>query len=646
MALTLALGVAGCAGQPSASSSELGGTGTSVEAAADSGTDLSSSDGQAQTVSYSDADLDDTWDASTASQIILTDGSARFDGVGAAVRGTTVTITLAGTYVVSGTVRDGQLVVDLEEDGTVKLVLSGANLTCSTGAPIYVKNAGKVIITLAEGTENYVTDGDSFVLESSEAGEPNAAVFSKSDLTINGTGSLTVQASYNNGIASKDDLKIVSGTITVHAANDACKGRDCIGVRDGLITLIAGGDGLQSTNGEDAAKGYISIEGGSLDITAGTDGIQAQTTLLVLAGDIKLSTGGGSANSSSGGRSGDAWGQWGQGQEGQMSGGATEDTDSTSAKGLKAAVSVYVAGGVINIDSSDDSIHSNNAVRIDGGTIVLTSGDDGVHADATLEVNGGDLSVTKSYEGLESGVMTINGGAMRVVAGDDAVNVAGGVDESSVSGRPGRNEFTVNENNQLYINGGYIVLDGNGDGLDCNGRVFMTGGTVLINGPTSNGNGAMDYLGECTVSGGYLVAVGSSGMAQAPTMTSTQYSLMVNFDSVQSAGTLVHVEDGDGNDLLTFSPTEEYQSVVLCSPDITAGSTLKVYLGGSSTGTVTDCLYSGGTYTPGTEYTILTVSGLVTSVGEGGGMMPGGGMGGGGMPGGGMPGTGGGRPGH
>ncbi len=588
-AVVLALSVAGCSEGAAGGATETGTQGAVPEAA--------------QTVEYAQEDLDSSWDLATASQIIFTNGSARFDGSGAEAKGGTVTITAAGTYVVSGTGDAGQIVVDLEEDGTVKLVLNGVDLTCADSAPIYVENADKVILTLADGTQNTVTDGSSYVLDDEEAGEPDAAIFSKSHLTINGLGALTVVANYRNGIASKDELKVVSGDITVEAVDDALKGRDCIGVRGGVLTLTAGGDGLKSTNDEEATQGYIAIEGGELDITAGTDGIQAQTTLLVTAGEISMTTGGGSASVS--------------------------DTDTPSAKGLKAGTGLFVVGGVIDIDSSDDSLHSNGVAQIDGGVLALSSGDDGVHADETLEIGGGELTIAKSYEGLESSVITINDGNIHILSSDDAVNVAGGADGSSVDGRPGQNAFTINEDNRLYINGGYLYVDAGGDGLDCNGRVFMSGGTVLVNGPTSNGNGAMDYMGEFTVTGGLLVAVGSSGMAQAPSTTSSQYSIMVNFSSVQAAGTLVHIADSEGDDILTFSPTKQYQSVVVSSPDIREGASYTVYLGGSSTGTATDSLYSTGQYTPGAEYATLSVSGVVTTSGATGGM-------GGGMPGGGM----------
>jgi len=139
--------------------------------------------------------------------------------------------------------------------------------TCSTSAPLYVRNADKVVITLAAGTENYLADGDSYLLED-DATEPDAALFSNDDLTINGTGSLTVEANFNDGIKSDDDLRVVSGSITVTAVNDGLKGRDAVMIKDGVITITAGGDGIQASNAEDAALGYMVIEGGTIVIDA------------------------------------------------------------------------------------------------------------------------------------------------------------------------------------------------------------------------------------------------------------------------------------------------------------------------------------------------------------------------------------------
>jgi hypothetical protein len=580
------------------------------------------SESHAISMEYDRDDLDASISDSDMSFVKLEGNSITIDGSGATVNGNILTITSAGVYSISGVLDEGQILVNSEDEETVKLILNGMDITCSTSAPIYISNAEKTVITLADGTENSVSDGATYIFENAETDEPNAAIFSDDDLTINGSGSLTVNANYNNGIASKDDLVITGGTITINAINDGIKGRDSIVVKDGIITINAGGDGMQSTNSEDVDKGYIYIEGGTLNITAGTDGIQAETLLKIDGGDFTISSGGGSINSSNT----DQWGDWGKGRN-------PNDSDSTpSAKGLKAGVDVTITGGTIDIDSSDDSIHSNDSLTISGGDITLKSGDDGIHSDATLEISGGELRITNSYEGIESASITINAGTIHIVSSDDGINAAGGNDGSSVNGRQGQNNFNFSGDNHLYINGGYIVIDAGGDGLDINGSIDMTGGHVIINGPTSNNNGPLDYLGSFDISGGFLVAAGSAGMAQAPSASSSQYSVILAFSSAIRAGIMVHIESEDGGEVLSFEPTKVFQSVVLCSPELEDGSTYTIYLGGSSTGTVTDGLYSDGIYADGTEIADFTISDIVTGVGYyGGGVF--GGHGGGGGPG-------------
>lgn len=574
-------------------------------------------------VVYDNDDLDSGQAAADMeSTISLNGNSISFKGSGVSVDGTTATISSAGTYRIRGTLNDGQIVVSAGDEDKVKLVLDGASITNGSGAPIYIISADKTIITLAEGTENFVTDGKSYIFDEAGADEPDAAIFSKDDLTINGDGSLTVTAQYNHGIVSRDDLKITGGHITVTAPGDGIRGKDSVAVKDGTITIDAGGDGIQSSNDEDPEKGYVSIEGGALTITAGEDGIQAETSLSVTGGSLDITTGNGSSTTSTtntdlGGRH-------------AMTNTATI-TD-TSTKALKANGPVTITGGTMTIDSADDAIHSDDSIRIDSGTITAATGDDGVHANSTLVINGGTITITKSCEGLEAKVITINDGTIHVTASDDGINAADGSGGLMMQGgaRPGQfATATTVSSISLTINGGYIYVDANGDGIDVNGPITMTAGTVIVNGPASNGNGALDYDGTFTMNGGYLVAAGSSGMVMAPGSSSSQYSVMVNFDTTQPAGTMVHIESDTGEDLLTFVPTKTYQSVVLNSPELAKGMTCSVKTGGSSTGTVKDGLYTGGTYSGGTLVTTLSISGVVTTSGSTAAMGMGGNMGGG-----------------
>lgn len=590
----------------------------------------------ADLVTFKDRDTKTDWSADTSTAIMLNGNTATVNGSGAKVSGGTVTIDAAGTYVLSGKLSDGQIIVDAAEDSDVQLVLNEAEIHDNDSAPIYVKAAGNVILTLQEGTENTVSDGQSYAVTEAEADAPNAAIFSKADLTINGAGSLTVTGNSNNGINSKDDLKIVGGTIKVEAVDDGILGKDMVAVKDGQITVKAGGDGIKSSN--DTDKGFVAIAGGTFNVTAGTDGIQAATQLVVDGGTFGIVTGGGSANGEvkvqDNGRGGGQWGKPGDmnpGNAGQPAGskptseagatsGASEtaagtanteaeskDTESDSKKGLKASGDIVLNNGSFTLDSADDAVHGNTNVSIKDGKFKAASGDDGFHADATLAIAGGTIDITKSYEGIEGGAITVSGGETRLSASDDGVNVSGGDDGGS-----SQDEFAASASNLLTISGGYLYVDAARDGLDSNGSIVMNGGTALVNGPTNSGNGPLDYNGSYEMTGGILVAAGSSGMAQAPSDTSSQYSVAMTFPETQQAGTLVHLEDNAGNEILTFAPTKNYQSIVISSPDLKKGSYV-LYTGGSSAGSATDGMYTDGQYTGGTKVVSFEITDSITT---------------------------------
>jgi len=532
--------------------------------------------------------------------IALNGDSISVDGAGATAEGGTVTITSPGTYSLAGSLTDGQVVVNAE-DGVVGLVLNGVDINSSTGPAIHVISAQQAVIVLAEGTENHVSDGSSRANEGTED-EPNAAIFAMADLTISGSGSLAVDGNYNDGIATKDGLVVTGGTIAVRAQDDGLRGKDYLIVRGGEIAVDAGGDGLKADNDVDAGQGTVLIEGGRLDVTAGGDAIEVESAVTVADGELTLTSGGGH-NSSVG--------------------------ESASAKGIKGLAGVTINDGTFSIDSADDAIHSNGSIVINGGTFLLSTGDDGMHADASLVINGGDIRVADSYEGIESAAITINGGEIRVVSSDDGINVAAGNDASGFAAGPGRGggrgqvpggglpgqDAFVSGDNHLHIHGGYVAVDAYGDGLDVNGPIDMTDGMVLISGPTDSMNGALDYSGWFNVSCGLLVAAGSAGMAQAPSESSSQNSLLLGFNVTAASGTLIHIETSEGKDVLTFAPAKEYQTLVFSSSVLERGSTYDVYVGGSSTGEAVDGLYREGSYTSCTEYTVFTVSGVVTWIG-------------------------------
>lgn len=585
-------------------------------------------------VTYDNDDNYSDWKNENPSYIELKGAAVDIKGSGAEVKDSKITITAAGVYVISGKLDNGQIVVDVQDKGTVRLVLNGVEINSADNAPIYVKNAGKTILTLQDGTENFISDGAKYVLEDASTDEPNAAIFSKDSLTINGNGTVTVRGNYNNGITTKDDLKITGGNIKINAVDDGLMGRDMVAIKDGNIVIEAGGDGIKSSNDTDASKGFIAIEEGSFDIKSGKDGIQAETSLLINSGTFAITSGGGSANAKV--KASDM----GQGQKGipNIATSATPNTNTApnttttpktaistttattsevqSMKAMKASTDIAINGGTFNIDSADDAIHSNSNVAIAGGDITITAGDDGIHADSSIMAEGGKINITKSYEGIESAAVTISAGEIHIIASDDGINIAGGNDGSAVNGRPGQNNFSASSGNKLNISGGYVVVDSSGDGLDSNGSIYMSGGTVLVSGPTASMNGALDYDGVFEISGGVLIAAGSTGMAQVPSEQSTQNSMLMYYTQVQKEGTIIHVKDNAGNTVVTFAPKKEYQSVAISSPELNKDSAYTLYSGGTSTGSSTEGLYTDGEYQNGTKIVDFTLYKSVTWMSE------------------------------
>ncbi|NRA55914.1 MAG: carbohydrate-binding domain-containing protein [Gammaproteobacteria bacterium] len=580
--LSLVTGLASCGASDEQTSTNEGVTTTdstnesSDVSSTDDAANDQSADSEQQTVSATDYFItpagheqatDYQWDSNNEVLIEFAGDSITIDGTGATANGSILEITSAGTYRLTGSLYNGQVIVDTDDEDVVRLILDNADITNESNAPIYVKSAEKAIIILSAGTYNTLTDASDYLFEGDDD-EPNAALFSKDDLTITGTGSLTVNANFNDGITSKDGLIINNGNITVVAQDDAIRGKDYLIINDGNITVDAQGDGFKSDN-ENADKGYISISAGTFEITSAANAIQAKSNIQISNGSFTLTSGSGNNESLA---------------------------SDASAKGLKATVNIFIDDGSFTIDSADDAIHSNNGITINGASFAIAAGDDAIHADAKIIINDGDINISKSYEGIESGVVIINGGQIRLIASDDGINIAGGTDASGFT--PG-GQSSGNSDYYLQINDGYTVVNASGDGLDSNGNIEMTGGTVIVNGPTENMNGPLDYDGTFDISGGLLVAVGSSGMVQAPSSDSSQRWLGVTFGT-QSAGQLVSIIDNDGAELLTFAPEKNYQSLVFSSPQLTNEESYDLYFGGSSTGSQEDGLYQSGTYSGGT----------------------------------------------
>lgn len=501
--------------------------------------------------------------------------------------GESVTITKAGAYRLTGTLSDGQVVVTAP-DATVTLVLDGVDITSSTGAAIAATEVGELVVVLADGSTNTLADTKSYA----EDADVNAALFSAGDLTIAGGGTLTVHGNGNDAIASKDGLVVQSGTITVDAADDGLRGKDYVVISGGALTVTAGGDGVKADNTEDADAGYVSITGGTLAITAQGDGVDAATDLVVTDGTLTATTGGGHG---------------------------TTPSDDASSKGLKSGVITVLTGGKSTVDSSDDAVHSDGTIHVDGAAVTVASGDDGVHAENTLAIDSGTVNVTSSVEGLEAAHIAVSGGDVAVVARDDGVNAAGGTGEQEAQGGPGG--FGGGEqvgDFSAVVSGGTLVINAGGDGFDSNGTAAITGGTVVVNGPTNNGNGALDVNGDFTISGGVLAAAGSAGMVVSPGASSSQGWLSATLSSTVPAGTTLHVVGSDGAVVATFVTSKAIGSLVFSSSAITSGQQYEVRAGGTSSGGNT-----GGLAVSGDLGSATTVATVTAGQAAAGGQMPG-----------------------
>ena len=557
LAVMLAMtGVSGCAGN------SISQTGTASESSgneeiggnAESGTEMALPNSKVDT-EFSDRDKDGSYSESDAAKVTLNGSQAEVQGDHVAVSGSTVTISGEGTYIVTGTLEDGQIIVDGADTDKVQIVLKDADIHCETSAAIYVKAADKVFVTLADGSASKLSGGTQYT--DTDDNTVDGVIFSKADLTVNGSGTLEIDANYKHGIVSKDTLAITGGTLAIDAVSQCLSGKDGVKIADGTLKLTTQGKAIKSENEDDTTLGNI-----------------------------------------------------------------------------------YVAGGTFTIKSEDDAFHAGGSLVIDGGTITAETGDDAFHGDQDVVINGGSLNVVSCYEGLEGHRVTVNGGDITIKATDDGVNAAdpdassdqekqgggqmpegqfperenGGADGESRAdsgaqndqrpsgGRRGGMGFgngmgggSMENDADAYIKitGGTLTVDAGGDGLDSNGSMTISGGTVYVSGSESGADSAIDYNGDAVITGGTIIAAGSAGMAQGFGDSSTQYSIAHSFSGIQEAGTPISLTDEDGKVLASWTPQKQYTTVVVSSPE----------------------LKKGGVYTlaAGTESAVLTLESAVTS---------------------------------
>lgn len=553
----------------------------------------------ATVVSSFDLDEEDrveTWDTTNCINVTLNGSTASFNGEGISETNSVLTISSPGTYVFSGTY-NGSITVNCETKETVRIVLNGAEINSTSNSAIDITKASKVIITSAKDTSNILSDSDNYTLNADE--EPTACIFAKSDLVLNGSGTLQINANYKDGIKSKDTLYIVNTNVDVTSVDNGITGKDTLGIVDSTITINAQGDGLKATNDKDENLGNLIVDSGSIKLTVGDDGMQAVSSLVINDGTIDIQAGEGysAAVHTDDMQMG---GGFGKGNMGGPSSTATSDTEETKSKGLTATGVMEINGGTITINAQDDAINCEGNLTVTKGTMNIQAGDDAMHADNILQIDGGDITIVNSYEGLEATTIILNDGKINITASDDGIN---GSNASS-------SEAMNDDGSMLYIHGGTIIVDASGDGIDMNGSGEMDGGTVTVYGPTNSGNGALDYNGTFNVNGGVFYAGGASGMAQTPSQSSSAYT----FNIGTSSGSIT-IKDSDGNVVGEYVSSKSYQVLSFTSDQLKQGSTYTVEENGSVLDTVT------------ISDSITYVNTSASQGGMGGGMQGPGGMG-------------------
>ncbi len=589
----LALGGCSAVGGEAATESSAA-EGSSGESAAD--TSSTAVDVSAMDLEFTDRDLDASYDAASATSIALSDAASTVTGAGASVDGSTVTISQAGVYVLSGALSDGRIVVEATDQDKIQLVFDGVSVHSGDDPAVYVKQANKVFVTLAEGTSNTLSDSATYTLEEG-TDEPNAALFSKDDLTINGTGSLEVAGSYAHAVNSKDDLVITGGTLTVTAVEDGLRGRDCVKIAGGTFDVTAGADAIKSSNDEDGTRGFVLIGDGSFSITAGDDAVHAESALFVNGGQVEVAL---------------------------------------CVEGLEAE-QIYMNDGDVYVTSSDDAV--NAAARGSSTPDAVGAAGGGEPGDGAVggEIPEGGLSRPEGDPGASGGAagdgVPGEGGGQAAPSGDGAASVADApAAADAASGAPistggaaagGFPTASSSSSCLIQINGGRLVLDAGGDGLDSNGSIEITGGVVLVQGPSSDDDAALDYETTAEISGGTVVMVGSAGMAEGFS-GGAQASVSGNVSG--SAGDTACVTDSDGNVLASFTAKRAFQWALLSGAGMTEGDTFKVVVGGTVANADADGFAASGTVSGGTSTEVTAaVASSSGFAGAGGGASAGGG---------------------
>lgn len=449
-------------------------------------------------------------------------------------------INQGGTYYFSGNI-DNQIYINTSKDENVQLVFD--NITYKQEDTfVYSASAKNVKITLIASSNNVIETTNTHQ-------DTDGALYSKTDLIINGMGTLTVTSNSSNGIVSKDDLIIVSSTINIKSLGHGLEANDSLRFKSATLNIVSGKDGIQSDHNSDITKGYVYGEDSVVTIKSSNDGIQASSDIFLQSGSYDIKTLNGSTSSNQ------------------------EVGNNSSYKALKADQLVYIKSGNYLLNSADDAIHSNKDIIIDGGNFEIYSKDDGIHADNSIIINGGTLNIKESYEGLEAALVTINAGEISIISSDDGINASNG----STTSRPG----VGNSKLKIIINGGITQITAGGDGIDSNGDIEVNGGLIYASAKNSGADSGLDYDGKASITKGTVVITGSNAMAQNFSSAS-QGSLLLFFKKSYTKNSLIQVKNSNGKLIIDTVALQEYNTILLSDESFVLNDKLEITLDNES----------------------------------------------------------------
>lgn len=465
--------------------------------------------------------------------ITLNSDSITCDSSLVEISGSTATIRGAGSYNVCGELTDGMLIIDAEKTDKINLVLDGAKINSQSSAAIYVLQADELALTLAEGSENELSNGGSFA--AIDENDIDAVIFSKDDLSFDGEGSLKITSPAGHAVVSKDSLTIYGGSYNVLAgggsANAEEKSSDMWG------RFMGGGQKAEMRGGKMPGMGrgagqFMPRDMEKMELPEPPENIPAPAmpTLSPQAETQAM------------------------------------ETDSISPKGFTANTELTVNGGSFIVDCADDAFHSDLNLTVNGGDFEIISGDDAFHAEESLIINGGSINIAESYEGLEAMKLSILGGDIVINASDDGINAAGGTEAGFNGGMPGRG-MNLSAEGSILIAGGNLSITAYGDGLDSNGSVEISGGNTVVCGPSYGDTTILDYYTTATISGGSFVGSGSTMMAQSFSEAG-QGVVFAEFGSRKAADMTVDVLDSGGSTVMSFTPELDFELVIVSSPEL------------------------------------------------------------------------------